>query len=111
MTGSTLPYWAIRLTFALVLTSFLSHQSLRAGPPSSASQTAPTQSGAAQNSRPTSSTSGVQTPMPMHDVTKPGEAGQRRTTPLAATPAQTDYGVFQLGGKVYSSGTEDVIVR
>ena len=28
-----------------------------------------------------------------------------------ATQVQTDYGVFRLGGSVYSTGTEDVIVR
>jgi len=60
----------------------------------------------------------------MHALTKPGETGKSRTivspgetglsrttTSPGATVQTVDYGEFVYGGSVYSSGTEDVIVR
>jgi hypothetical protein len=46
----------------------------------------------------------------MHDLVKPSETANQRTAALPGAQS-IDYGVFQFGGRVYSTGTEDVIVR
>ena len=116
--------WPMRVILTMVLTGSFCHQPLRAGTPLPTSQVTPTQSGAVRSTVPTGAASLGQTAVPMHALIKSGEAGQSRTTGLQVESGQgriattqgtivpeVDYGVFTYGGSVYSSGTEDVVVR
>ena len=76
----------------LVLAVVLDHETLaRAGSPGSVKQISPTTTGP--------------------DV-KPSRTGRQQTTASPASKGGTiDYGVFQFGKKIYSTGIDDVIVR
>jgi hypothetical protein len=97
--------WNFGSTLTLVLVTLLSHESLQAGPPAPPASATPRSSVVTAGPRP-----GTASPLPMHDLVKSSETANQRTAALPGAQS-IDYGVFQFGGRVYSTGTEDVIVR
>ena len=104
----------LRFSLCLVVTALLSHGAVKAGQSIPARQTAPPQVGTVQSrsTTPRPPTAAQTAPVQTQTPATPLESvrGQTETVP-AARVETVDYGNFKLGGTVFSTGTEDVIVR
>jgi hypothetical protein len=104
MNPSTFSRGTFKVSLSLVLATFLFHLSPGAG---QTVQPAAPRPAVVQNS-----TAPMTAPVRATDPIKKTEPGRNQSAkPPTSQGAATDYGVFKLGGSVYSTGTEDVIVR